>query len=161
MSHAVRGHPRWLGHSGGFWHKHGPLEKGMANHFSILALRIPWTVGKGKKRTLKDELPKLVGAHYATREEWRNNSRKNEETELKRQQHPVVVVTGNGSKVWCCKEQYCMKWSEVKSFSRVRLFATPWTVAYRAPLSMGFSRQEYWSGLPFPSPGIEPGSPAL
>ena len=47
-------------------------------------------------------------------------------------------------------------WSEVKSLSRVRLFAAPWTVAYQAPLSMGFSRQEYWSGLPFPSPGIFP-----
>ena len=51
--------------------------------------------------------------------------------------------------------------------SRVRLFATPWTVAHPASPSMGFSRQEYWSGLPFPSPGdlpnpgIEPGSPAL
>ena len=58
-------------------------------------------------------------------------------------------------------------WSEVKSLSRVRLFATPWAAAYQAPLSMGFSRQEYWSGVPFPSPGdlpnpgIEPGSPAL
>ena len=41
----------------------------------------------------------------------------------------------------------------VKSLSRVWLFATPWTVAHQAPLSMGFSRQEYWSGLPFPSPG--------
>ena len=51
--------------------------------------------------------------------------------------------------------------------NRVHLFVTPWTVAYQAPLSMGFSRQQYWSGLPFPSPGdlpnpgIEPGSPAL
>ena len=56
---------------------------------------------------------------------------------------------------------------KVKSLSRVRLFATPWTVTYQASLSMGFSRQEYWSGLPFPSPGdlpdpgIEPRSPAL
>ena len=56
---------------------------------------------------------------------------------------------------------------KVKSLSRVLLFATPWTVAYQAPLSMGFSRQECWSGLPFPSPGdlpdpaIEPRSPAL
>ena len=56
---------------------------------------------------------------------------------------------------------------KVKSLSRVRLVATPWTVAYQASQSMGFSRQEYWSGLPFPSPGdlpdpgIEPGSPAL
>ena len=55
----------------------------------------------------------------------------------------------------------------MKSLSRVRLFVTPWTIAYQAPPSMGFSRQEYWSGLPFPSPGnlpdpgIEPGSPAL
>ena len=55
----------------------------------------------------------------------------------------------------------------MKSLSRVRLFATPWTVAYQASPSMGFSRQEYWSGLPFPSPrdlpdpGIKPGSPAL
>ena len=54
---------------------------------------------------------------------------------------------------------------KVKSLSRVRLFATPWTVAYQAPPSMGFSRQEYWSGVPLPSPGglpdpgIEPGSP--
>ena len=56
---------------------------------------------------------------------------------------------------------------KVKSLSRVLLFATPWTVAYYTPLSMRFSRQEYWSGLPFPSPedlpdsGIEPRSPAL
>ena len=56
---------------------------------------------------------------------------------------------------------------KVKSLSRVQLFATPWTVAYQASPSMGFSRQEYWSGLPFPSPGdlpdpgIEPGSPSF
>ena len=55
----------------------------------------------------------------------------------------------------------------VLSLSRVQLFATPWTVAHQAPLSMEFSRQEYWRGLPFPSPGdlpdpgIEPVSPAL
>ena len=55
----------------------------------------------------------------------------------------------------------------MKSLSCVRLFVTPWTIAYQAPLSIGFSRQEYWSGLPFPSPadlpdpGIEPGFPAL
>ena len=55
----------------------------------------------------------------------------------------------------------------VQSVSHVQLFANPWTVAYQAPLSMGFSREEYWSGLPFPSPGdlpnpgIKPGSPTL
>ena len=56
---------------------------------------------------------------------------------------------------------------KVKLLSRVQLFATAWTVAHQAPPSMGFSRQEYWSGVPFPSPedlpnpGIKPGSPAL
>ena len=56
---------------------------------------------------------------------------------------------------------------KVKSLNRVQLFVTPWTVAHQAPLSVGSSRQEYWSGLPFPSPGdlpdpgIEPRSPAL
>ena len=61
-----------------------------------------------------------------------------------------------------------LKWrSEVKSLSRVQLFVSPWPVAYQAPLSLGPSRQEYWSGLPFPSPGnlpnpgIEPRSPTL
>ena len=52
-----------------------------------------------KGRTLKDELPRSVGAQYATGEEWRNNSRKNEETELKQKQHPVVDVMGVGSKL--------------------------------------------------------------
>ena len=57
--------------------------------------------------TLKDELPRLVGAQYATGEEWRNNSRKNKETEPKQKQHPAADVTGDGSKAQCCKEQYC------------------------------------------------------
>ena len=60
-----------------------------------------------KDRTLKDEQPRPVGAQYATGDQWRNNSRKSEETEPKQKQHPVVDVTGDGSKVQCCKEQYC------------------------------------------------------
>ena len=71
-----------------------------------------------------------------------------------------------GNYLYVCSKG-CLRKSEVKSLSRVRLFATLRTVAHQAPLSMGFSRQEYWSGLPFPSPGdlpnpgIEPRSPAL
>ena len=63
------------------------------------------------------------------------------------------------------QHESAIKW--VKSLSHVQLFATPWTVGHQAPPSMGFPRQEYWSGLPFPSPGdlpnprIKPGSPAL
>ena len=58
-----------------------------------------------RDRTLKDELPRLVGA---TGDQWRNNSRNNEETKPKQKQHPVVDGTGGGSKVRCCKEQYCI-----------------------------------------------------
>ena len=61
-----------------------------------------------KDRTLKDELPRSVGAQYATGDQWRNNSRKNEGMELKQKQHPVVVGTGDRSKVQCYKEQYCI-----------------------------------------------------
>ena len=57
-----------------------------------------------KNRTLKDELPRSVGAQYATGDQWRNKSRKYEETEPKQKQHPVVDVTGDRSKVRCCKE---------------------------------------------------------
>ena len=61
------------------------------------------SIKRQKGRTLKDELPRSIGAHYAAGEEWRNNSRKNEETEPKQKQHPVVDVTGDGNEVQCCK----------------------------------------------------------
>ena len=75
------------------------------------------SVKRQKDGTLKDELPRSVGTQYATGYQWRNNSRKNEEMEPKQKQHPVVDVTGDGSKVRCCKEQYCI--SSVQSLSRV------------------------------------------
>ena len=59
-----------------------------------------------KDRTLKEELPRLVGAQYASGDQWRNNSNRNEEMETKQKQYPVVDVTGDGSRVQCCKEQY-------------------------------------------------------
>ena len=61
-----------------------------------------------KDRTLNDKLPRLVGTQYVTGDQWRNNSRKNEETEPKKKQHPVVDGTCTGNKVQCCKEQYCI-----------------------------------------------------
>ena len=64
-----------------------------------------------KDRTLKDELPRLVCAQYATGDQWRNNSRKSEGMEPKQKQHPVVDVTGDRSKFECCKEQYCITWN--------------------------------------------------
>ena len=74
-----------------------------------------------KDTTLKDELPRSVGAQYATGEEWRNNSRKNGEIEPKQKQHPVVDVTGDGSKVQCCKEQYCLGTWNVRSMNQGKL----------------------------------------
>ena len=71
--------------------------------------------------TLKDELPRSVGTQYATGEEWRNNSRKNEETEPNRKQHPVVDVTSDRSKVRCYKEQYCIGTWNVRSMNQGKL----------------------------------------
>ena len=75
----------------------------------------------------------------------------------------LVYVLLKRARSSCLQVQF----GSVQSLSHVQLFVTPWNVAYQAPQSMGFSRQEHWSGLPFPSPGdlpdpgIEPGSPAL
>ena len=74
-----------------------------------------------KDMILKDELPRSVGAQYATGEGWRNSSRKNEETEPKQKQHLVVDVTGDGSKVQCCKEQYCIGTGNVRSVNQGKL----------------------------------------
>ena len=72
----------------------------MANHFSILTIRTPMnSMIRQKDMTLKDELPRSVGTQSDTGDQWRNNSRKNEEMESKQKQHPVVDVTGEGSKV--------------------------------------------------------------
>ena len=70
-----------------------------------------------KDMTLKDELLRSVGAQYATGDQWRNNSRKNEEMEPKKKQYPVVDVTGDGSKVQRCKEQYCIWTWNVRSMN--------------------------------------------
>ena len=74
-----------------------------------------------KDRTLKDDLPSSVGAQYATGDQWRNNSRKNEGMEPKQKQHPVLYVTGDGSKVRCCKEQYCIGTWDVRSMNQGKL----------------------------------------
>ena len=74
-----------------------------------------------KDRTPKDELPWSVGAQYATGDQWTNNSRQYEETEPKQKQHPVVDVTGDRSKVRCCKEQYCIGTWNIRSMNQGEL----------------------------------------
>ena len=77
---------------------------------------------KGQKdRTRKDELPRSADAQYATEDQKRNNSRKKEEMEPKQKQHPVVDVMGDGSKVRCCKEQYCLGTWKVRSMNQGKL----------------------------------------
>ena len=78
------------------------------------------SIKRQKDRTLKDELTRSAGAQYATGDQWRNNSRKNE-TEPKQKQHAVLDVTSDGSRVQCCKEQYCIGTWNVRSMNQGKL----------------------------------------
>ena len=96
--------------------------EGNGKSLQYSCLENPMNSMKRKKdRTLKDELPRSVGAQYSTGEHWRNNSRKNEGTEPKQKQHPVVDVTGDESKAQCCKEQYCTGTWNVRSMNQDKL----------------------------------------
>ena len=79
------------------------------------------SIKKQKGRTPKDELPRSVGAQYATGDQWRNNSRKNDRMKPKQKLHPVVDRTGDRSKVQCCKEQYCIGTWNVRSMNQGKL----------------------------------------
>ena len=97
-----------------------------------------------KDRTLKDELPRLVGAQYATGDQWRTNSRKNEEMQPKK--HPIVDVTGDGSKVQCCKEQYCIGTWNVKSMNQGELQVVEQEIARVNVGILGISELK-WTGM--------------
>ena len=99
-----------------------------------------------KDRTLKNELTRSVGAQYATGEEWRNNSRKNEELEPKQKQHPVVDVTGYESKVQCCKEQYCIGTWNVRSMNQSKLEVVKQEMARVNINILGISELK-WTGM--------------
>ena len=89
--------------------KTGSAREGNGKPLQYSCLENPMNSMKRQKdRTLKDELPRLVGSQYATGDQWRNNSRKNEGMEPKQKQYSVVDATGDRSKVRCCKEQYCI-----------------------------------------------------
>ena len=79
------------------------------------------SIKRQKDRTLKDEPSRSVGVQYATGDQWKTNSRKNEEIEPRQKQHPVVDVTGDVSKVLCCKEQYCVGTWNVRSMNQGKL----------------------------------------
>ena len=92
----------------------------MANHFSILENPMN-SMKRQNDKILKEELSRSVGAQYTTGDQWRKNSRKNEGMEPKQKQYPVVDVTGDRSKVRCCKEQYCIGTWNVRSMNQGKL----------------------------------------
>ena len=99
-----------------------------------------------KDRTVTDELPRLVGAQYATGDQCRNNSRMNEEMEPKQKQHPVVDMTGDGSKVQCCKEQYCIGTWNVRSMNKGKLKVVKQEMARVNINILGISELK-WTGM--------------
>ena len=93
---------------------------------------------KAKNRTLKEELPRLVGAQYANGDLWRNNSRKNRDG-AKAKQHPAVDVTVDGSKVGCCKEQCCIGIRNVRSMNQGKLEEVKYEMARVTIYILGIS----------------------
>ena len=108
LVHRAPGHDRQVGPGGGGVGWGGP---------AVLPSQLPWEDLSCMEldRTLEDDLPTSVGAQYATGNQWRNNSRKNEEMEPGQKQYPVVDVTGDRSNVRGCKEQYCIGTWNVRS----------------------------------------------
>ena len=97
-------------------------------------------------RTLKDELLRSVGTQYATGDKWRTNSRKNEGMELKQKDHPVVDVTGDRSKVRCCKEQYYIVIWNVRSMNQGKLEVVKQEMARVNTNILGISELK-WTGM--------------
>ena len=119
LSHALWGHPRWAGmveSSDTMW------STGEGNGKPLQYSCLENTMNSMKRqngRILKEELPRSVGAQYATGDQWRNNSRKNEGMEPNQKQYPAV--DGDRSKVQCCKERYCIGTWNVRSMNQGKL----------------------------------------
>ena len=107
--------------------------------FALIAVR-------QNDRILKVELPRTVGAQYATGDQWRNNSRKNEGMEPKPKQYPVVDVTGDRSKVQCCKAQYCIGTGNVRSMNQGKLEVVKQEMARVNVNVLGISELK-WTGM--------------
>ena len=95
---------------------------------------------------LKEELPRSVGAQYVSGDRWRNNSRKNEGMEPKQKQYPVVNVTGDRTKVQCCKEQYSIRTWNVRSMNQGKLKVVKQEMASVNVNILGISKLK-WTGM--------------
>ena len=114
--------------------------------YSCLENPMNTSMKRQKDRTLKDGLPRSVGAQYSTGDQWRINYRKNEETEPKQKQHPVVDVTGDESKVQCCKEQCCIGTWNVRSINQGKLEVVKQEMA-RVNVNILGIRELKWTGM--------------
>ena len=121
LSHALWGHPRRAGmveRSDRMW----STGEGNGKPLQYSCLENPMNSMKRQNdRILKEELPRSVGAQYATGDQWRNDSRKNEEKEPKQKQYSGVDVTGDRRKVQCCKQQYCIGTWSVRSMNQSKV----------------------------------------
>ena len=97
-------------------------------------------------RIQKEELPRSVGEHYDTGDQWRNNSRKNEGMEPKQKQYPTVDVTGDRSKIRCCKDQYCIGTWNVRSMNQGKLEVVKQEMARMNVNILGI-RELKWTGM--------------
>ena len=121
-------------------------EEGNVKPFQFSCLENPMNSMRQNDRILKGELPGSVGAQYATGDQWRNNSRKNEVMEPKQKQYPVVDVTGDRSKVQCCEEQYCIGTWNVRSMNQGKLEVVKQEMARVKVDILGISEPK-WTGM--------------
>ena len=124
-----------------------PTSEGNGKPLQYSCLENPMNNMKRQKdMTLKDELLRSIGAQYAPGNQWRNNSGKNEKTEPKQKQCPVVDMTGDGSKVQCCKEQYCIGIWHVRSTNQGKLEVVKQEMARVNIDILGISELK-WTGM--------------
>ena len=148
-----------------------PLEKGMATHSNILAWRIPWSEDPGRLQSMGSQNSwTLLSAHTHTHTQVKfQNQHSNQMLLSLNPVHdsPSSQLTPNQVCISDLYPPHFLGSESVNHSMESDSFVTPWTVAHQASLSMGFSRQVYWSGLPLlspgdlPDPGIKPVSPAL
>ena len=125
----------------------GPLEKGMANPLQYSFLENPMnSIKRQNDRIPKEELSRSLGAQYATGDQWRNNSRKNEGMEPKQKQYPAADVTGDRSKIRCCQEQYCIGTWTVRSMNQSKLEAVKQEMA-RVNVDIPGNSELKWTGM--------------
>ena len=146
QGHALWGHPRWVAmveRSDRMW----STGEGNGKPLQYSCLENPMNSMKRQNDTiLKEELPSSVGAQYATGDQWRNNSRKNEGMEPKQKQYPAMDVTGDRRKVRCCKEKYCKGTWNVRSMNQGKLEVVKQEMARVNVDILGISKLK-WTGM--------------